>query len=227
MPNYWTLTETTWRCALRTEFELPYIQQLRRTLECKRANGETVRPAECEIFEALNRTPLDRVRVVLVGQDPYPGAEACGLAFSGTPGQARPNSLGKVLAEVRRDLHIQIPRHETSLLPWAERGVLLLNRVLTVGDNSHSHQSLGWERFTKQVCRIVNGNQSPVVFLLWGGVAKCIEQIVDQPQHRILCAAHPNASRIRNNAQRFRGCRHFSQANSFLGRQRRIEWSLP
>lgn len=218
---------SSWREPLRSEFAAPYMAELRAFLLAERAAGKHVFPRGSQWFRALDLTPLDTVRVVILGQDPYHGpGQAHGLCFSVQPGMRIPPSLTNIFRELRDDLGIPTPAHGC-LEAWAQRGVLLLNSVLTVEQGKPaSHQGRGWERFTDAVIRLVNQQAEPVVFLLWGSHAQKKAWSVDSERHLVLKAAHPSPLSAHNG---FFGCRHFSRTNAFLESQRRqpIDWTLP
>lgn len=217
----------SWLEPLRGEFADPYMASLKQFLLAQKAAGKRIFPAGSEWFRALDLTPLDQVRVVILGQDPYHGdGQAHGLCFSVKPGTRIPPSLVNIYKELQTDLGIAPARHGF-LEHWARQGVLLLNAVLTVEmGQAASHQGRGWERFTDAVVRIVNARAEPVVFLLWGNHAQKKAACVDGGRHLVLKAPHPSPLSAHNG---FFGCRHFSQANDFLqsaGREP-IDWCLP
>jgi uracil-DNA glycosylase len=220
-----------WREALAGEFAAPYMADLKRFLLERKAAGARIFPPGSHWFRALDLTPPDKVRVVILGQDPYHGpGQAHGLCFSVRPGVPVPPSLANIYKELQRDLGIAPPRHGF-LEHWAGQGVLLLNAVLTVemGD-AGSHQGKGWERFTDAVIARVNALEHPVVFLLWGSHAQKKAAGVDSVdrggRHLVLKAPHPSPLSAHRG---FLGCGHFSQANAFLEGQglEPIDWRLP
>ncbi|MEL0027535.1 MAG: uracil-DNA glycosylase [Perlucidibaca sp.] len=217
-----------WLAALNEEFAQPYMQSLRDFLREEKQAGLTVYPPGGEIFAALNATPLPRVRVVILGQDPYHGpGQAHGLCFSVRKGQRPPPSLQNIFTELRRDIGLPTPSHG-ELTAWAGQGVLLLNSVLTVrAGEAASHQGRGWERFTDRVISVLNEQREGLVFLLWGGYAQRKGRIIDSRRHHVLTAAHP--SPLAANRGGWFGCRHFSQANAWLASRGEapIDWSLP
>jgi uracil-DNA glycosylase len=217
----------SWKAPLLAEFEADYMAQLKAFLVAEKAAGKQIFPKGGEWFRALDLTPRDRVRVVILGQDPYHGpGQAHGLCFSVRPGVPPPPSLINIYKELQSDLGITRPRHGF-LEHWAQQGVLLLNSVLTVEmDKAASHQGKGWERFTDAVIRLVNAKEEPVVFLLWGAYAQKKAAFVDGSKHLILKAAHPSPLSAHNG---FLGCRHFSKCNAFLEERglAPIEWALP
>lgn len=223
--------EASWKAALAQEFEQPYMQALKRFILDEKARGKRIFPKGADWFRALDLTPLDKVKVVILGQDPYHGAgQAHGLCFSVQPGVRVPPSLVNIYKELQSDLGIAPPRHGF-LEHWARQGVLLLNSVLTVEMGmAASHQDKGWERFTDAVIRAVNAKAEPVVFLLWGSYAQKKAAFVDSVdkggRHLVLKAPHPSPLSAHNG---FLGCRHFSKANAFLeaNGMTPIDWSLP
>ena len=216
-----------WRVPLADEFDSPYMAALKTFLLAEKAVGKTIFPKGSEWFRALDLTPLDKVRVVILGQDPYHGpGQAHGLCFSVPRGVRPPPSLVNIFKELENDLGLKRPNHGF-LEHWAAQGVLLLNSVLTVeSGRAASHKDRGWERFTDAVIRLVNAQGQPTVFLLWGSYAQKKAAFVDGTRHLILKAAHPSPLSAHNG---FLGCKHFSQANAFLEAQGQapIEWSLP
>ncbi|MGW9229294.1 uracil-DNA glycosylase [Pseudorhizobium sp. NPDC055634] len=219
--------EESWRQALEPEFGNSYMSELRRFLVSEKEAGKRIFPKGGEYFRALDLTPLDEVKVVILGQDPYHGpGQAHGLCFSVQPGVRIPPSLVNIYKELKSDLGIEPARHGF-LEHWARQGVLLLNSVLTVEEaRAASHQGKGWERFTDAVIRTVNERCDGVVFMLWGAYAQKKAAFVDRARHLVLRAPHPSPLSAHNG---FFGSRHFSQANAFLvsrGRQP-IDWRLP
>lgn len=220
-----------WRDPLGDEFESPYMQALGTFLRGEKAAGKAIFPKGSEWFRALDLTPLENVRVVILGQDPYHGpGQAHGLCFSVRPGVRTPPSLVNIYKELETDLGIPPARHGF-LEHWAEQGVLLLNSVLTVQSGmAASHQGRGWERFTDAVIRLVNAQARPVVFMLWGSYAQKKAAFVDSidkgGRHLVLKSVHPSPLSAYGG---FFGCRHFSKANAFLEEhgQKPIDWALP
>jgi len=217
----------SWKAPLLPEFQSDYMQALRAFLVAEKAKGKRIFPKGNEWFRALDLTPLDAVRVVILGQDPYHGeGQAHGLCFSVRPGVRPPPSLGNIYKELKSDLGLDPPRHGF-LEHWAQQGALLLNSVLTVEmAQAASHQGKGWERFTDAIIRLVNDRPDPVVFLLWGAYAQKKAAFVDASRHLVLKAAHPSPLSAHNG---FLGCRHFSQTNAFLASKGLppIDWALP
>lgn len=211
---------------LDDEFQLPYMQELSGFLRRRRKAGATLYPPPQQIFAALDATPPQGVKVVILGQDPYhnPG-QAHGLCFSVARGVPVPPSLRNIYQELNTDLGIDTPEHG-DLQPWAKQGVLLLNSVLTVEHNQPaSHQKKGWERFTDRIVSILSASDRPLVFMLWGSYAHRKGAAIDNDKHLVLKAPHPSPLSAHRG---FLGCRHFSQANAFLesSQQRPIDWVL-
>jgi uracil-DNA glycosylase len=217
----------SWLGPLRAEFDQPYMGELKQFLLDERDKGRTIFPRASNWFRALDLTPLDEVRVVILGQDPYHGpGQAHGLCFSVPPGVRPPPSLMNIFKELQSDLGITPGRHGL-LEHWAKQGVLLLNSVLTVEmGQAASHREKGWERFTDAVVRLVNEKPDPVVFMLWGGYAQKKAAFVDTSRHLVLKAPHPSPLSAHSG---FFGCRHFSKANAFLESKglAPIDWALP
>lgn len=217
----------SWKAPLKGEFESPYMDRLKQFLLEEKAAGKRIFPRGSEYFRALDLTPLDQVKVVILGQDPYHGeGQAHGLCFSVRPGVKTPPSLVNIYKEMESDLGIPRARHGF-LEHWARQGVLLLNSVLTVEmAQAASHQRKGWETFTDAIVRAVNARQRPVVFMLWGAYAQRKAAFVDDSRHLVLKAAHPSPLSAHNG---FLGCRHFSKANAFLAAhgEAPIDWALP
>lgn len=217
----------SWRAPLLDQFASPYMQGLKQFIETEKAAGKRIFPKGNEYFRALDLTPLDQVKLVVLGQDPYHGeGQAHGLCFSVQPGVRTPPSLVNIYKELESDLGLPRVRHGF-LEHWARQGVLLLNSVLTVEmGRAASHQGKGWETFTDAIVRLVAQKEEPVVFLLWGAYAQRKAGFVDSGRHLVLKAAHPSPLSAHNG---FLGCRHFSQANDFLEAKGRgaIDWRLP
>lgn len=221
----------SWLEPLRGEFADPYMTALRQFLVAEKAAGKRIFPRGSDWFRALDLTPLDQVRVVILGQDPYHGeGQAHGLCFSVRPGTRTPPSLVNIYKEMETDLGIPPARHGF-LEHWAEQGVLLLNAVLTVQMGmAASHQGRGWERFTDAVIRLVNAREKPVVFILWGSHAQKKAAFVDSTErggrHLVLRSPHPSPLSAHNG---FFGSKPFSKANAFLIAQdeKPIDWALP
>ncbi len=217
----------SWLDALGDELEEPYMAELRAFLVAEVGCGRGFYPTADRVFNALALTPLDTVRVVILGQDPYHGpGQAMGLCFSVPPGVAQPPSLQNIFKELSSDLGVAAPS-SGDLTPWAERGVLLLNAVLTVSPRrAGSHAGKGWERFTDRAVAELSARGNGIVFLLWGRYAQQKGAVVDRTRHHVLVAAHPSPYSAANG---FFGCRHFSQANALLvaGGDEPVDWHLP
>jgi uracil-DNA glycosylase len=216
----------SWRQPLQPEFDAPYMAELKQFLLAEREAGKRIFPKGSEWFHALDATPLDQVRVVILGQDPYHGeGQAHGLCFSVRPGVPPPPSLINIYREMKTDLGLEPPRHG-NLENWARQGVLMLNAVLTVeAGRAASHQGKGWERFTDAVIRQVNALPHPVVFILWGAYAQRKAAFVDRGKHLVLTSAHPSPLSAHNG---FFGSKPFSKTNAFLEKQGLppIDWRL-
>ena len=215
-----------WLKHLEDEFEKPYMLKLSEFLRDQKVRGHVIYPAGDNIFAALNSTPLDKVKVVILGQDPYHGPnQAHGLSFSVPVGVPIPPSLINIYKELQTDLNYQIPLHG-NLSYWAEQGVLLLNSVLTVEHaKAASHKGKGWEEFTDKIIRILSEQTEHCVFLLWGAYAQKKGRVIDRHKHLILEGPHPSPlSAYRG----FYGCRHFSKSNQYLQDQGRepIDWQI-
>lgn len=219
--------ERTWREVLAGEREQPYFVELLQFIEQQRRSGKIIYPANSDIFNALQYTPFERVRVVIIGQDPYHGPrQAHGLCFSVLPPTPPPPSLQNIFKELKQDLQIP-PAPHGCLVSWARQGVLLLNTVLTVeAGRAGSHAGKGWERFTDRVIHELNHRHQGLVFLLWGSPAQRKAAAVDEQRHHILRAPHPSPLSA---SRGFFGCRHFSKANALLRSQgqQEIDWRLP
>ncbi len=219
--------EPSWEQALEAEFSKPYFHALVQFLKAEKQNGQVIYPPGPLIFNAFTLTPIDRVRVVILGQDPYHGpGQAHGLCFSVQRGLPPPPSLVNIFQELYNDLHIPAPRHG-NLEHWARQGVLLLNATLTVrAGQAGSHQGKGWETFTDAVMECLNDRHEGLVFLLWGKFAQAKARCIDASRHHLLKAAHPSPLAARNG---FFGCKHFSQTNRLLAQQGKepIDWQIP
>jgi uracil-DNA glycosylase len=217
----------TWLERLGDEFAQPYMGELRNFLVAQREAGRRIFPKGSEWFRALDLTPLDQVRVVILGQDPYHGpGQAHGLCFSVPNGVRPPPSLVNIYKELESDLGIKPARHGF-LEHWAKQGVLLLNSVLTVEmGQAASHRDRGWERFTDAIIAEVNARAEPTVFMLWGSYAQKKAAFVDTSRHLVLKAPHPSPLSAHSG---FFGCSHFSKANAFLESMglQAVDWALP
>lgn len=219
--------EDSWLEHLQAEFSMPYMQDLRDFLQQEKRKGKQIYPSGELIFNALNSTPFNKVKVVILGQDPYHGhGQAHGLCFSVLPGVKVPPSLMNIYKELKSDLGIE-PAPHGCLQSWAEQGVLLLNAVLSVEKAmAASHQGKGWERFTDRIVAELNEKREHLVFLLWGSYAQKKGQIIDRERHLVLEAPHPSPLSAHRG---FLGCQHFSKTNSYLQEMALspVDWTLP
>jgi len=219
--------EPSWKARVWDHFDRPEIAALRQFLLERKQARARIYPPGPRIFTALDTTPFDQVKVVILGQDPYHGpGQAHGLCFSVLPGVPVPPSLANIFSEIERDLSIPRPDHGC-LIPWARRGVLLLNSVLTVeAGHPGSHQGKGWEGFTDRVIDELNRGREGLVFLLWGSYAQAKGRLIDRDRHLVLQAPHPSPLSAHRG---FLGCGHFSAANRYLEGegQSPVDWSLP
>ena len=217
--------EASWKEALNKEFQCEYFITLKAFLQQEKKQYAIYPPGQT-IFSAFNHTPIEKVKVVILGQDPYHGpGQAHGLCFSVPRGVAVPPSLVNIFKELKTELGIPVPNHG-NLEKWADQGVLLLNATLTVRANqAGSHQKKGWELFTDQVIRELSSKRIGLVFLLWGNYAKAKEALIDTSKHYVLKAAHPSPLSAYNG---FYGCGHFIKTNALLQQQglEPIDWSL-
>ena len=217
--------DPSWYAVLQPQFEAPYFAELKQFLVAERQQY-TCYPPGSKIFNAFDSTPFDRVKVVILGQDPYhePG-QAMGLCFSVPQGIQVPPSLVNIITEINADLGTNIPKTCGDLSGWAAQGVLLLNATLTVrAHQAGSHQRHGWETFTDAAIQALSQQRNGLVFLLWGSYAIAKRALIDQSRHLVLTAPHPSPlSAYRG----FFGCHHFSQANAYLANQGQtpIDWS--
>ena len=216
--------EESWKRVLAPEFEKPYFQELVRQLHEEKRAGRVIYPPGPLIFNAFNLTPFDKVKVVIIGHDPYHGpGQAEGLSFSVPHGIPLPPSLVNIYKEIENDLGVQLHK-DGSLRGWAEQGVFLLNAVLTVrAGQPTSHSRIGWAEFTDAVIRTLSDRREGLVFLLWGNFARSKGALIDTSRHSVLEAPHP--SPLARGA--FFGCRHFSKANQILAAQglAPIDWT--
>ncbi|MGD2128690.1 MAG: uracil-DNA glycosylase [Lysobacterales bacterium] len=217
--------EDSWKNRLADEFAQPYMVGLRQFLLDRKRAGAVIYPPGPLIFNAMNTTPFDKVKVVILGQDPYHGpGQAHGLCFSVPEGVQPPPSLVNIYREIREDTGLEPPA-SGNLQGWAEQGVLLLNAVLTVErGRAGSHQGKGWERFTDRVVSELDGGREGLVFLLWGSYAIRKGEMIDRRRHLVLTAPHPSPLSAHRG---FFGCRHFSKANAWLEQhgQEPIRWA--
>lgn len=218
--------ESSWLAHLQDQFEQPYMKTLGEFLRAQKRAGKRIFPAGNELFAAFEHTPLQQLKVVILGQDPYHGeGQAHGLCFSVRPGVAIPPSLHNIYKEIHNELGLPVPAHG-DLTSWADQGVLLLNSVLSVESaKAASHRGQGWETFTDRVIEVINRECEGVVFLLWGSYAQKKGAIIDRNRHCVLQAPHPSPlSAYRG----FFGCGHFAAANDYLQARgkRPIDWGL-
>lgn len=219
--------DISWKAELENELSKSYFLSIMAFLNRERAAGKIIYPQEPLIFNAFNQTPFDKVRVVILGQDPYhnPG-QAHGLSFSVPIGTKPPRSLVNIYKEIQADTGIAMPLEYGNLTHWAEQGVLLLNAFLTVRANEPaSHAKIGWMDFTDAVIKKVSDNKNGVIFLLWGNFAQQKQVLIDETKHFLLKAPHPSPFSANKG---FFGCRHFSKTNELLIQQggAPIDWKL-
>jgi uracil-DNA glycosylase len=219
--------EPSWKERIGPYLDRPDMLALSHFLREEKAAGKAIFPPGPEIFNAFAHTPFDRVRVVILGQDPYHGpGQAHGLSFSVRPGVRVPPSLQNIFKEIEDSLGIPRPDHGC-LTPWADRGVLLLNAVLTVeAGQAASHQGKGWEGFTDAAIDVLNREREGLVFLLWGSHAQKKGQLIDAKRHLVLRSVHPSPLSAHRG---FMGCGHFAKVNAYLASRGEtpIDWSLP
>ncbi|MCK9616783.1 MAG: uracil-DNA glycosylase [Lentimicrobiaceae bacterium] len=225
MSNSTPQIEEGWMKVLMPEFEAPYFSMLKDFLVNEKKTY-AVYPPGSQIFAAFNHTPFDKVKVVILGQDPYHGiGQAHGMCFSVNHGVPKPPSLINIFKELESDLGIP-PARSGNLLKWAEEGVFLLNAILTVRANQPaSHQGRGWEMFTDAAIRALSEHKKGIIFLLWGAYAQAKQALINTENHYVLKAAHPSPLAA---AKGFFGCRHFSKTNEILTElhQKPIDWRL-
>lgn len=216
----------SWKALLQQEFEQDYMRDLRAFLLAEKQQGKLIYPPGPDIFNALNTTPFDQVKVVILGQDPYHGpGQAHGLCFSVQPGVPLPPSLQNIYKEIQGDLGIPFSRNGC-LVSWAQQGVLLLNAVLTVeASRAASHQGKGWEQFTDKVIEVLNEGRDNLVFMLWGSYAQRKGAMIDRQRHLVLQSPHPSPLSAHRG---FFGNKHFSRANAYLSEHGRpaIDWRV-
>ncbi len=219
------LLSASWHKQLASEFEADYMMGLKKFLAIEVKNYR-IYPHSNNTFNAFKNCPLDSIKVVILGQDPYHGpGQAHGLCFSVPAGIRQPPSLKNIFKEIQRDLGLAIPQHG-DLTKWAQQGVFLLNTVLSVRDGqANSHAGQGWERFTDKAIQAINANCDNVVFMLWGSPARKKKELIDLNKHLVLEAVHPSPLSAHRG---FLGCGHFSEANSYLIKHGKaaIDWSL-
>jgi uracil-DNA glycosylase len=218
--------DPSWKLLLGQEFEKDYMRALRAFLIAEKQQGKLIYPSGPDIFNALNTTPFDKVKVVILGQDPYHGpGQAHGLCFSVSPGVPLPPSLQNIYKEIHRDLGIPLSANGC-LVCWAQQGVLLLNSVLTVeAGKAASHTGKGWEQFTDRIVAVLNERAEHLVFMLWGSYAHRKGAMIDRQRHLVLQSPHPSPLSAHRG---FFGNKHFSSANTYLlehGRQA-IDWRV-
>lgn len=217
----------SWKQVLEEEFEKLYFEQVVNFLKTEKSTGKTIFPAGSNIFNAFNKTPFDKVKVVILGQDPYHGiGQAHGLSFSVTRGVKIPPSLQNIFKEIKADIGVENPPNFGDLTHWAEQGILLLNAALTVRDGEPmSHAKIGWAQFTDAVIKTISDKKENVIFLLWGKFAQDKQVLINTDSHYILKAAHPSPLSAHNG---FFGCKHFSKTNEILVKQGEnpIDWKL-
>ena len=216
-----------WKKELSNEFESGYMQSLLKYLEAQHSSGVQIFPSKPLMFNAFNQTPFNKVRVVILGQDPYHGpGQAHGLAFSVQRNVSFPPSLNNIFNELKNDIPDFIKPEHGNLGHWADQGILLLNTTLSVAaDKPASHQNRGWEIFTDQVIKKLSIEKNGLIFLLWGKHAQNKKPLIDSSKHYILEAAHPSPLSANNG---FFGCRHFSKTNQILleNGQKPIDWQI-
>ena len=218
--------EDSWKSVLKNEFSKSYFLEAVTFLKTEKALGKTIYPPGSLIFNSFNTTPFSKVKVVLLGQDPYHGkGQAHGLSFSVPAGVKPPPSLMNIFKELHDDIGIPFPSHG-NLTKWAEQGILLLNASLSVRENEPlSHSNIGWTQFTDSVISKISSVKNNVVFLLWGKFAQQKQELIDETKHLVLKAAHPSPFSAYSG---FLGCRHFSKTNEYLVKNGidPIDWSL-
>lgn len=218
--------EESWKQVMKEEFEKPYFENIAAFLKTEKALKKVIYPPGSLIFNAFQKTPFDKVKVVIIGQDPYHGkGQAHGLCFSVSDGVPPPPSLVNIFKEINKDLGLPIPK-SGNLEKWAEQGVLLLNASLTVRENDPaSHSKIGWLEFTDAVIRKISAEKTGVVFILWGRFAQDKQALIDETKHYVLKAAHPSPFSADKG---FFGCKHFSKTNEILVKQglEPIDWKL-
>jgi uracil-DNA glycosylase len=218
--------EESWKKVLKNEFSKPHFLEAVTFLKTEKALGKTIFPPGSLLFNAFNTTPFDKVKVVLLGQDPYHGkGQAHGLSFSVPDGVRPPPSLVNIFKEINTDIGAPIPQ-TGNLTHWAQQGVLLLNSCLSVREGEPlSHSRIGWIPFTDHVIATVSSSKEHIVFLLWGKYAQEKQALIDETKHLVLKAAHPSPFSANNG---FLGCRHFSKTNEYLAKNGidPIDWSL-
>ena len=217
--------EASWKEVLHKEFTKPYFEQIAAFLKIEKVQGKTIYPPGSLIFNAFDKTPFNKVKVVILGQDPYHGpGQAHGLCFSVPDGVPPPPSLQNMYKELNTDIGMPVPR-TGNLTKWATQGVFLLNASLTVrAGEPMSHAKIGWADFTDAVFKTISSEKKGVVFLLWGRFAQDKQSLIDETRHYVLKAAHPSPLSANNG---FFGCKHFSKTNAILRQQsmEAIDWN--
>lgn len=217
----------SWKKKLEDEFQKPYFQEIKSYLVQEKKSEVLIYPQGKDIFNAYNTTPFDKVKVVILGQDPYHGiGQAHGLSFSVQKEIKPPPSLKNIFKEMKADLNIEPPNHG-ELTHWANQGVLLLNAILTVrAKQPASHRKIGWEQFTDATIKTLSAEREHLVFLLWGNFAQQKQYLIDKHKHCVLTAAHPSPFSAHKG---FFGCQHFSKTNCYLKEngQTPIDWKIP
>jgi uracil-DNA glycosylase len=219
--------EPSWAEVLKSEFTKPYFLQIVTFLKTEKAAGKIIFPPGALLFNAFNQTPFKKVKVVIIGQDPYHGqGQAHGLSFSVQNGIKPPPSLVNIFKEIQADIGVAMPQHYGNLTRWAEQGVLLLNAALSVRANEpFSHAKFGWADFTDAVIKKISDEKKGVIFLLWGKFAQEKQNLIDETKHHVLKAAHPSPFSADKG---FFGCKHFSKTNELLIQANidPIDWKL-
>ena len=219
--------DETWKAVLKDEFKKPYFSETVNFIKTEKAVGKIIYPPGSFIFNAFNKTPFDKLKVVILGQDPYHGErQAHGLSFSVPKGIKPPPSLVNIFKEIKNDIGIEIPKQNGNLTHWAEQGVLLLNTALTVrAGEPFSHAKSGWAQFTDAVIHTISEKKENIVFLLWGKFAQEKQILINETHHHVLRAAHPSPFSADKG---FFGCRHFSKTNALLVKDGNdpIDWNI-
>ena len=219
--------ESSWKTILKDEFAKPYFEQIVLFLKTEKMAGKTIYPPGPLIFNAFEQTPFDKVKVVIIGQDPYHGpGQAHGLCFSVQNGVPPPPSLINIFREIQSDIGIIMPLKNGNLTHWAQQGVLLLNAALTVRSNEpFSHSKIGWATFTDAVIQKISELKTGIVFLLWGRFAQEKQALINETRHYVLKAAHPSPFSADKG---FFNCKHFSKTNSLLQQQGKdpVDWKI-
>lgn len=219
--------EASWKEVLKSEFSKPYFEQIALHIKTEKSQGKIIYPPGSLMFNAFNTTPFDKVKVVLLGQDPYHGAgQAHGLCFSVQYGVPPPPSLVNIFKELQDDTGVPIPNHG-NLTHWAEQGVFLLNASLTVrAGEPMSHAKIGWATFTDAVIKTISAKKKNIVFLLWGKFAQEKRVLIDETKHCILRSVHPSPLSAYGG---FFGSKHFSKTNEYLTAHGidPVDWQIP